>query len=91
MDLAEARDRYEAARNRFFVSPDHLVPDIALLGFLRDIEESVQTVEVVAGSDLPQRAFPNARAPYEAAQRGLLLVTAEDYDLDGAKAWVYAR
>lgn len=89
MELPEARALYDEARARLNVSADHLVPDIALIGFLTEIDENVRAVEVVAASDLPHRAYPNARAAYEAAQRALLLVTAEDYDLEGAKAWVY--
>ncbi len=55
MELPEARAHYTKARERFQVSPEHLVPDIALLGFLREIEENVGAVEILAASELPYR------------------------------------
>jgi hypothetical protein len=87
--LEEAKEIYSEARARFRPSAEHLVPDIALLGFLRDVEENAQAVEILAASKLPHRGYPNARAAYEASQRAILLATSPDYDLDGAKAWVY--
>jgi hypothetical protein len=38
-----------------------------------------------------QRAFPSARACFEAAQQALMLASDTNYDLAGAKAWVYAH
>jgi hypothetical protein len=88
--LDEARSLFREARARFRPAPGHLVPDIVLLGLVRDVEENVQAAELLASSTLPHRAFPNARTAYEASQRAVLLVTAPDYDLEGAKAWVYS-
>jgi hypothetical protein len=89
MDLEEAFGLFSLARSAFAPSAMHLVPDIALLGFLNDIEENARAVDVLSSSHLPHRAFPNARAAYEAAQQALLLSSSDDYDLAGARAWVY--
>src|SRR5688500_12158683 len=89
MDLPEVRARYEDLRAAFEPTSEHFVPDIVLLGFLNEIEENVRAVEILADSVVPHRAFPNARAAFEGAQRALLLTTADDYDLAGGKAWLY--
>jgi hypothetical protein len=87
--LEQAKEIYSQVRRQFSPSAEHLVPDIALLGLLREIEENARAVEIMAASELPHRGYANARAAYEAGQRAVLLVTAPDYDLEGAKAWVY--
>lgn len=82
---------FEAARAQFQPMGAHLVPDIALLGFLVEISENAEAVQLLAESNLPHRAFPNARAAVEAAQNALVLATEADYDLGGARAWVFFK
>jgi hypothetical protein len=48
-------------------------------------------VAFLLNSEFRHRAFPNARSCFEAAQQALMLTTDSDYDLAGAKAWVYAH
>jgi hypothetical protein len=74
---------------RFAPTRPHLVPDIALLGFLKDVEENSRAVLLFADTPLRHRAYPSARAAFEAAQLALLLVTDSEYDLAGARAWIY--
>lgn len=92
LDLQPLRDatvRLGQARASLRYHSQYLVPDLSLLGFLQDVEENARTVEVLALSDAGHRAFPNARASFEASQLALLLCTDPDYKLAGARAWVY--
>lgn len=70
---------------------DHLVPDLALIAFLDEVQGNAATVLLVTKSKAPGRPFPNARAAFEAAQQAMLLASDPDYDLAGAKAWVYYK
>lgn len=67
----------------------HLIPDIVLQGFLNDLHENAEAAAEIAKGPRPHRAFPNARSAFETMQLSLLLVTSNDYDRDGARAWVY--
>lgn len=71
------------------ISADHLVADLALIGLMIEVEENAGAVRILLGSEVPDRAFPNGRAVFEAAQQALLLTTHQDYDYAGALAWVY--
>jgi hypothetical protein len=69
----------------------HLVPDLVLRSYLHDAEENGKVVQFLLPSTLRHRAFPNVRACFEAAQLSLLLASDPNYDLAGAKAWVYGH
>ena len=89
IDLALAP--FEAALPRLPASATHLVPDLVLRSYLHDLHENAQVVRLLLRSELGYRAFPNARSCFEAAQLAALLASDPDYDLAGAKAWVYAH
>jgi hypothetical protein len=85
MALRAFREHFAA----FVPHASHLVPDIALRGFLHEMLENALIASSIAEGPIPHRAFPNVRSAFEAAQLALLLATSSDYDLDGARAWVY--
>lgn len=79
----------ELLQNGFEASGSHLIPDMVLIGFVNDVVECGHSVIVMVKAGLGRRAFSNARTAFEAMQQLLLLVTDDDYDLAGAKAWVF--
>lgn len=70
---------------------EHFVPDLVLKGLSLDALENAEAVQTLVQTGRGARAFPSARATYEAAQQTLLLATAEEYDWEGSLAWVYFR
>lgn len=74
---------------QFKPHPAHFVADLALRGLLLDLEENALTGKAIVDGPMPHRAYPSARAAFEACQLSLLLATADDYDLEGATAWVH--
>lgn len=87
--LARAITGLKAAQAGFRPHAVFFVPDLVLLGYLREAEENASAVLALAESDVPHRAFPNARAVFEAAQLALVLTTHPDYRYAGALAWVH--
>lgn len=87
--LATALAEFRAAKAKFTPTRAHLVPDLALLGLLCDVEENAEAVLALGATPVPHRAYPNARAAFEASQQALLLATEPDYDLSGARAWAF--
>jgi hypothetical protein len=79
----------EALQLGFRASGNHLIPDMVLMGFVSEVVESAHAVIALLAANLGHRAFPNARTAFEAMQQLLLLVTDADYDLAGAKAWIF--
>lgn len=88
-ELERSLSELRAALASYRVSKAHFVPDIALRGLVNDVEENAGVVAALRGHDLRHRAYANARAAGEASQLALLLATADDYDVAGARAWVY--
>lgn len=84
-----AHDAFDQRMARFTPNPKHFVADLALRGLLVELAENALTGKAIVDGPMPHRAYPSARAAFEACQLSLLLATAEDYDLDGAKAWVH--
>lgn len=90
MDLISRElQRLESLQTAFQASGSHLIPDMVLMGFVSEVVESARAVSTLLSANLGHRAFPNARTAFEAMQQLLLLVTDENYDLAGAKAWVF--
>ncbi len=87
--LVKARSDFRLAREAFSPLAAHLVPDMVLLGYAIEIDENIHAAELLLTNGFGHRAFPNVRAAYEAAQLAILLVTDNDYDLAGARAWLY--
>jgi len=73
----------------FRLSREHLVPDMALLGFLNEVEEHGEIVLHIGAHRFCDRAYPAARAVFESSQRAVVLAMQPDYDIAGARAWVY--
>lgn len=91
MDLQQDINALHSLVLTFKPEADHLVPDLALIAFLDEVQGNAATVLLITNSEAPSRPFPNARATFEAAQQAMLLASDPDYDLAGAKAWVYYR
>jgi hypothetical protein len=89
MGLDEAITQLRDELAAFECRPYTLLPDLVLFGLLADLLDSATAVAHVALSNVPHKAYPNARAAFEAAQNALVLVTHEDYARAGARAWVY--
>jgi hypothetical protein len=87
--FAEDLARFHRTRALVAPTPAHLVPDIVLDGFLNELHENAEVAAEIAMGRRPHRAFPNARSAFEAMQLALLLVTSDDYDQAGARAWIY--
>lgn len=66
-----------------------LVPDLAFIGLVDDtLDATEEALQMVTGPR-PHRAYAMVRVAYEAAQRLLVLATAEEYVHIGARAWLY--
>lgn len=66
-----------------------LVPDLAFIGLVDDtLEAAEEALQLVAGPR-PHRAYAMVRVAFEAAQRLLVLATAENYVQVGTRAWLY--
>ena len=66
-----------------------LVPDLAFIGLVDNTLEAVEeALQLVAGAR-PHRAYAMVRVAFEAAQRLLVLATAENYVKVGTRAWLY--
>jgi hypothetical protein len=89
--LAAALARLETALRQLPATAMHLIPDLVLRSYLHDAVENGTVVQLLISTKLRHRAFPNARACFEAAQQALLLASDPNYDLAGAKAWVYGH
>lgn len=87
--LVEAIAELRTRRSAFRAHASHLVPDLVLLGFVKHLADQADCVLTLTRNGQALSSFPNARAAFEAGQHALLLVTADDYDLAGARAWVY--
>jgi len=89
--LQSALANLDAALHDLPVTGTHLVPDLVLRSYLHDAAENARVVRFLLASEFRDRAFPSARACFEAAQLALLLASDRNYDLAGAKAWVYGH
>ena len=87
-DLSDARAELEAAIRKFSVDGDHLIADLALLGFAREVLESLIAVSLLSQSDVPRMLYGSARSAFEAVSEMIALISEGDYDSQGAKARV---
>ena len=89
MLASKALELFHQRMAAFGPTRDHFVPDLALRGFLHEIDENATVALSITTGPLPHRAYPSARAAFESSQLALLLATSSCYDEDGAKAWVF--
>lgn len=66
-----------------------LVPDLAFIGLLDDTVDAAEAALDLLRTSRPYRAYSMARIAFEAAQRLLILATADDYVGLGTRAWLY--
>lgn len=66
-----------------------LVPDLAFIGLLDDVVDAAEAAIDLLRTSRPYRAYSMARVAFEAAQRLLVLATADDYVGLGTRAWLY--
>jgi hypothetical protein len=89
MDLANRLDELKAELKAFTCRPSTLISDLVLVALGRDLFETGLAIQQATNSDLPHKAYSNARLAFETAQNILVLATHEDYQAAGAVAWVY--
>jgi hypothetical protein len=68
-----------------------LVPDLAFVGLIEDTIDATRTAQDLVKGTRPYRAYSMVRVAFEAAQRLLVLATAEDYVRLATRAWLYYR
>jgi hypothetical protein len=66
-----------------------LVPDLAFIGLVDDTIDAVEEALSLLDGPRPHRAYAIARIAFEAAQRLIVLGTADDYLELGTRAWLY--
>jgi hypothetical protein len=89
MGLTEKLAELGSELEVFTFRPKTLVPDLVLHALANDVFESGKAVKHTAESALPHKAYANVRLAFEGAQQVLVLATHEDYEVAGARAWVY--
>lgn len=66
-----------------------LVPDLAFVGLVDDTIDATEEALQLLRGPRPHRAYAMVRVAFEAAQRLLVLATADDYIHLGTRAWLY--
>src|SRR5688572_22974332 len=89
MDLDARLAELEVELKAFKCRPSTLISDMVLIALTRDLVETGIAIHHILRSDLPHKAYANARLAFETAQNILVLSTHEDYDNAGPLAWVY--
>jgi hypothetical protein len=89
MSFSRAVEGLEKEIDMFQCRPSSLPGDIVLLGLARDVYDTVIAVAHTLTTELPHKAYANARLVFEAAQSALVLATHEDFVRAGALAWTY--
>lgn len=87
--LSKRLNELKRLRQHHGFRAETLVPDLALIGLVDDIIDAVETAVLLLQGDKPHRAYSMARVAFEAAQRLLVIGTAEDYTRIGTRAWLY--
>lgn len=91
-DLEQGLKRMRRRLDHLPLRLHHFSADLAFYGFLSAAWEAAAVCcELVTKSRFPSAALPNAQAAFEAAQDALLLASAPDYDVAGARAIVFER
>jgi len=82
-------DQLRKLRSLHGFRAETLVPDLAFIGLVDDVlDASEEALNLIAGPR-PYRAYAMVRIAFEAAQRLLVLATADDYVHLGTRAWLY--
>jgi hypothetical protein len=89
MSLVHAVEELEKEIDLFRCRPVSLPGDIVLVGLARDVYDTTIAVAHTLTTNLPHKAYANARLVFEAAQSALVLATHEDFSRAGALAWTY--
>ena len=89
MGFSRAVEDLEKEIDTFSCRPASLPGDIVLVGLARDVYDTAIAVAHTLTTDLPHKAYANARLVFEAAQSALVLATHEDFVRAGALAWTY--
>jgi len=89
MELTRQLELLDSELKTFLCRPGSLVADLVLVALATDLFETGLAVREASQTDLPHKAYPNARLAFETAQNLLVLATHETYELAGAIAWVY--
>ncbi|MDP9206468.1 MAG: hypothetical protein M3P12_13610 [Gemmatimonadota bacterium] len=87
--LEDSLAKLRSERAEFRLESRHAIPDLVLLNYINEVEENAFAVIEFKNTQSIHRAWPNARAAFESAQLALLLTTDPQYDLAGARAWIY--
>ena len=89
MSFSREIDDLEKEIDAFRCRPATLPGDIVLVGLARDVYDTTIAVAHTLLTDMPHKAYANARLLFEAAQSALVLATHEDFVRAGALAWTY--
>jgi hypothetical protein len=89
MELTRQLEQLDSELRTFACRPSSLVADLVLVALATDLLETGLAVREASRTELPHKAYPNARLAFETAQNLLVLATHEHYELAGAVAWVY--
>ncbi len=76
-------------RKEFAVYAASLPADLALAGLVDALLDAAKAAVQLCNANAPVVAFPLARIVFEAAQRVIVLATADDYVRVGTRAWLY--
>ncbi|HXB24591.1 MAG TPA: hypothetical protein VNV25_07680 [Gemmatimonadaceae bacterium] len=76
-------------RVRHGLRAEALLPDLALIGLIDDTIDAAETALQLLETERPYRAYAMVRVAFEAAQRLLILGTADDHIAVGTRAWLY--
>src|SRR4051812_25070197 len=87
--LHEILDRLEDVKKYFHYTPASILGDCVLISYINEVSNSASITELLVQTPMPHKAFPIARAAFEAVQLATLLVTQEDYVTMGTAAWLY--
>lgn len=89
MDLDGRLDELESQLQSFACRTSSIIADLVLIALATDLLETGRAVATSCRSELPHKAYANARLVFETAQNLLVLTTHENYSFAGALAWVY--
>lgn len=81
--------RLRSLRLRHGLRAETLLPDLAFIGLVDDTIDAAEAALQLLQTDRPYRAYSMLRVAFEAAQRLLVLGSADDYIHVGTRAWLY--
>jgi hypothetical protein len=88
-DISKLIAKLRELRDLHGFRAETLVPDLALVGLVDDTVDAAEEALQLSRGPRAYRAYAMVRVAFEAAQRLLVLATANDYIRLGTRAWLY--